>query len=210
MTSIVMPLQNKRSKDSVLDDREILDEEKLEGKTPYLGSKSAAEGLMDISLLTANANQLKVLIYYNQSSKTFYAALSLIIVSLILQIVVGIMLIFKVSFIKVQSLMSEAKLSKLSNLIHDLFVTFRKILNISSAASKQKAKMLAKSRNIWCCLFFLWQLSTCWRSYWQRLNEKQDSEATNLNGNLEFTISNTFYYAVFILPVATHFEKNLK
>lgn len=67
----------------------------------YHSKKSAAEGMMDISLLTANANQLKFILYYNQASKTFYAALSLIVLSLVLQVSVGFLLIFRVSFIQV-------------------------------------------------------------------------------------------------------------
>lgn len=63
----------------------------------YHTKKSAAEGMMDLSLLTANANQLKFILYYNQGSHTFYPALILIILSLILQVAVGILLIFRVS-----------------------------------------------------------------------------------------------------------------
>lgn len=65
----------------------------------YHTKKSTAEGMMDISLLTANANQLKFILYYNQASKTFYPALSLIILSLVLQVLIGFLLIFRVSFI---------------------------------------------------------------------------------------------------------------
>lgn len=64
----------------------------------YHSKKSTAEGMMDISLLTANANQLKFILFYNQESKTFYAALSLIVLSLVLQVAVGFLLIFRVSF----------------------------------------------------------------------------------------------------------------
>lgn len=63
----------------------------------YHTKKSKAEGMMDISLLTANANQLKFILYFNQESKTFFPALVLIILSLILQITIGILLIFRVS-----------------------------------------------------------------------------------------------------------------
>lgn len=65
----------------------------------YHSKKSAAEGMMDISLLTANANQLKFILYFNQSSKTFFPALGLIVLSLVLQVSVGILLIFRVSFV---------------------------------------------------------------------------------------------------------------
>lgn len=67
------------------------------GKSYYHSKKSVAEGMMDISLLTANANQLRFLIFYNVNSPTFYPALILIIMSLLLQIVVGFLLIFRVS-----------------------------------------------------------------------------------------------------------------
>lgn len=63
----------------------------------YVTKKSAAEGMMDISLLTANANQLKFILYYSQESKMFYPTLALIILSLVLQVAVGILLIFRVS-----------------------------------------------------------------------------------------------------------------
>lgn len=65
----------------------------------YHSKKSTAEGMMDISLLTANANQLKFILYYNQQSRTFYAALGLILLSLVLQVFVGFLLIFRVSFV---------------------------------------------------------------------------------------------------------------
>jgi hypothetical protein len=63
----------------------------------YQSKKMTAEGFMDLSLLTANANQLKFIIYYNQHSKTFIVALGLIIISLVLQVFVGLLLIFRVS-----------------------------------------------------------------------------------------------------------------
>lgn len=52
--------------------------------------------MMDIALLTANANQLKYLIIYNKESQTYYLSFFLIIASLVLQISVGIAIIFKV------------------------------------------------------------------------------------------------------------------
>ena len=65
----------------------------------YRSKKSAAEGMMDLSLLTASANQLKFILFYNQESKTFYVALILIVFSLVLQITVGVLLIFRVIFV---------------------------------------------------------------------------------------------------------------
>ncbi|KAH8267907.1 hypothetical protein KR026_010803 [Drosophila bipectinata] len=52
-------------------------------------------GLMDIALLSANANQLRFLIFYNDKASTYIYCLILVILSLVLQILVGITLIFK-------------------------------------------------------------------------------------------------------------------
>lgn len=54
--------------------------------------------MMDIALLTANANQLRFLITYNSEEKTFYISAGLIVLSLVIQLAVGIGLIFKVSW----------------------------------------------------------------------------------------------------------------
>ncbi|XP_073836037.1 ninjurin B [Musca autumnalis] len=64
----------------------------------YAGNKNIAEGLMDISLLAANANQLRFLITYNHDASTYYISMALVSLSLIMQITVGIALIFKRRF----------------------------------------------------------------------------------------------------------------
>ncbi|XP_030370327.1 ninjurin-1 [Scaptodrosophila lebanonensis] len=61
----------------------------------YAANKNVAEGLMDIALLSANANQLRFLITYNHESSTYYYSLVLVILSLVMQLFVGIALIFK-------------------------------------------------------------------------------------------------------------------
>lgn len=53
-------------------------------------------GLMDIALITANANQLRFLITYNSEEKTFYISATLIILSLFVQVFVGIGMIYRV------------------------------------------------------------------------------------------------------------------
>lgn len=64
----------------------------------YAAKKTVAQGMMDVALITANANQLRYLFEYQRYSPTFYPILVLIVVSLILQIAVGISLIFKGRF----------------------------------------------------------------------------------------------------------------
>ncbi|XP_011205711.2 ninjurin-B [Bactrocera dorsalis] len=61
----------------------------------YAGNKNVVEGLMDIALLSANANQLRFLLTYNNKAPTFYISLGLVSASLVLQVVVGLALIFK-------------------------------------------------------------------------------------------------------------------
>ncbi|XP_067644735.1 ninjurin-B [Eurosta solidaginis] len=61
----------------------------------YAGNKNLVEGLMDIALLSANANQLRFLLTYNDKARTYYMSLALVGVSLVLQVVVGLALIFK-------------------------------------------------------------------------------------------------------------------
>ncbi|MFT7804415.1 ninjurin-1-like [Arapaima gigas] len=64
----------------------------------YANKKSAAESLLDVALLMANASQLKAVLDQGPDF-TFYAALiTLISISLILQVAVGVLLIFIVKW----------------------------------------------------------------------------------------------------------------
>ncbi|XP_075164589.1 ninjurin B [Haematobia irritans] len=69
----------------------------------YAGNKNLAEGLMDIALLSANANQLRFLITYNHDASTYYISMALVSLSLLMQIAVGIALIFKRRFRRCRS-----------------------------------------------------------------------------------------------------------
>ncbi|KAI1892943.1 hypothetical protein AGOR_G00138710 [Albula goreensis] len=64
----------------------------------YANKKSAAESMLDIALLMANASQLKAVLEQGPDF-TFYTTLvSLISISIILQVIVGILLIFIVKW----------------------------------------------------------------------------------------------------------------
>lgn len=98
-TTVVEIIEMKEGGDNTGQD--VVDGPKRRQNVPanvFVTKKNVAEGMMDISLLTANANQLKFILYYNQDSKMFYPTLVLIILSLILQVAVGILLIFRVSY----------------------------------------------------------------------------------------------------------------
>lgn len=52
----------------------------------FAAKKTMAQGMMDVALITANANQLRYLIEYQRNSSTFYLIMVLIIISLLLQV----------------------------------------------------------------------------------------------------------------------------
>ncbi|CAH0546164.1 unnamed protein product [Brassicogethes aeneus] len=63
--------------------------------TSFAATKTAAQGMMDIALITANANQLRYVLEYNEYIPTYHLLIVLIAISLILQVSVGVCLIFK-------------------------------------------------------------------------------------------------------------------
>lgn len=60
--------------------------QQIKQNNSYAAKKTVAQGMMDVALITANANQLRYLIEYQRESSTFYVILSLIIISLMLQV----------------------------------------------------------------------------------------------------------------------------
>lgn len=52
----------------------------------FAAKKTVAQGMMDIALITANANQLRYLLEYCRKSDSFYIIFALIITSLFLQV----------------------------------------------------------------------------------------------------------------------------
>lgn len=104
----------------------------------YHSKKLTAEGMMDLSLLTANANQLKFIIYFNQHSKTFIIALGLIVTSLILQVVAGFLLIFRVSYLEWKRIwIFDEKSSHSSAFVHGHLLSFQQ-RRFKSTGEKQR------------------------------------------------------------------------
>ncbi|XP_060766108.1 ninjurin-1 [Neoarius graeffei] len=64
----------------------------------YANKKSAAESMLDVALLLANASQLKAVLEEGPSFSFYTPLIALISISLILQIIVGILLIFIVKW----------------------------------------------------------------------------------------------------------------
>lgn len=60
----------------------------------YANKKSAAESMLDVALLMANASQLKAVMEQGPDHGFYVPLITLISISLILQITVGVLLIF--------------------------------------------------------------------------------------------------------------------
>ncbi|RWS02888.1 Ninjurin-1-like protein, partial [Dinothrombium tinctorium] len=60
----------------------------------YSTRKTVAQGMMDIALMTANASQLKYVLLNATNHRYLEVTISLLTISIVLQIVVGIILIF--------------------------------------------------------------------------------------------------------------------
>ncbi|XP_034548482.1 ninjurin-1 [Notolabrus celidotus] len=64
----------------------------------YANKKSAAESMLDVALLMANASQLKAVMEQGPDFTFYVPLITLISISLILQILVGVLLIFIVKW----------------------------------------------------------------------------------------------------------------
>ncbi|XP_067096635.1 ninjurin-1-like [Osmerus mordax] len=62
----------------------------------YANKKSAAESLLDVALLMANASQLKAVLEQGPAVSLYTPLIALISISLCLQVTVGVLLIFSV------------------------------------------------------------------------------------------------------------------
>uniref|UniRef100_A0A182R014 Ninjurin a n=1 Tax=Anopheles farauti TaxID=69004 RepID=A0A182R014_9DIPT len=107
-------------------------------------SKSIAESAMDISLLTANANQLRLLITYNQGSKTYVACITFVIMSLVLQMMVAITMIV-VSLTKPQRDDPKRQRVKIITSIGVAIITMINILVASLVVAEQPPNAIVAS-----------------------------------------------------------------
>ncbi|KAM6468163.1 ninjurin-1 isoform X1 [Python bivittatus] len=81
----------------------------------YANKKSAAESMLDIALLMANASQLKAVMEQGPSFSFYVPLIVLISISLALQVGVGVLLIFLVKY-DLNNPAKHAKLDFLNNL----------------------------------------------------------------------------------------------
>jgi Ninjurin len=102
----------------------------------YQQKKSMAQGMLDLALLSANANQLRYVLDSNQRNHYFYVSLTLISISLVLQVLVAIALVFKSRY-NIENELEYANADKINNfiMIGILLITIANV--ISSAFAPQ-------------------------------------------------------------------------
>ncbi|KAI4502072.1 hypothetical protein M0802_002754 [Mischocyttarus mexicanus] len=94
----------------------------------YQHKKTLAQGMMDLALLSANANQLRYVLQTDGRHPYYYPSLAMISSSLLIQIIVGIGLIWNSRYdVKVDAQMCKADTANNWTVIGIFFVT---ILNV--------------------------------------------------------------------------------
>jgi hypothetical protein len=94
--------------------------------------RSIAQGMLDLALLSSNANQLRYILDYKERNHYYYISLSLISSSLVLQVIVAIALVFKSRY----NIDNEAEYLN-ANRINDLItmgILFITIINVFTSA----------------------------------------------------------------------------
>ncbi|KAI4586207.1 hypothetical protein MJG53_003994 [Ovis ammon polii x Ovis aries] len=94
----------------------------------YATKKSLAEGLLDMSLFMSNAVQLKAVLDRGPSSYHYFALVTLLSISLLLQVVIGILLVV-MALLNLNEVEKQLRLNQLNNAATALiFITV--IINI--------------------------------------------------------------------------------
>ncbi|XP_030632814.1 ninjurin-1 [Chanos chanos] len=82
----------------------------------YANKKSAAESMLDVALLMANASQLKAVLEQGPGFTFYVPLITLISISLIFQVIVGVLLIFIVKW-NLNDVSKHFKLNVLENIV---------------------------------------------------------------------------------------------
>ncbi|KAL3285572.1 hypothetical protein HHI36_000102 [Cryptolaemus montrouzieri] len=98
----------------------------------YATKKTIAQGLLDVALLTANASQLKYVLQVGPKHEFYTLMLSLIIISIILQVLQGALCIFLGTKVDINDQDDHSKAEKANNyvvLINFLLVGVNVVIN---------------------------------------------------------------------------------
>ncbi|XP_008296311.1 ninjurin-1 isoform X2 [Stegastes partitus] len=94
----------------------------------YATKKSAAQSMLDVALLMANSSQLKTVIYVGPQYRFYIPLLVLLSVSITLQVIVGLLLVFIVKY-DLNDVRKHSKLNWMNN-VATVFVFFTVLINI--------------------------------------------------------------------------------
>ncbi|XP_040049881.2 ninjurin-1 isoform X1 [Gasterosteus aculeatus] len=95
----------------------------------YATKKSAAQSMLDIALLMANSSQLKTVLYVGPNYRFYVPLIALLSLSITLQVLVGLLLVFIAVKYDLNDVRKQAKLNTLNN-VATVFVFFTVLINI--------------------------------------------------------------------------------
>jgi Ninjurin len=94
--------------------------------------KTIAQGMLDLALLSANANQLRYILEYKERNHYYYVSLTLISLSLVLQVLVAIALVFKSRY-NIDNEQEYLNADRINNFI-TMGILFITIINVFTSA----------------------------------------------------------------------------
>ncbi|XP_061590745.1 ninjurin-1 [Cololabis saira] len=95
----------------------------------YATKKSAAQSMLDVALLMANSSQLKTILYVGPEYRFYIPLIVLLALSITLQVIVGLLLVFIAVKYDLNDERKQAKLSRMNNAA-TVFVFFTVLINI--------------------------------------------------------------------------------
>ncbi|XP_072552719.1 ninjurin-1 [Salminus brasiliensis] len=98
----------------------------------YATKKSAAQSMLDVALLMANSSQLKTVLQEGPEYRFYIPVITLITLSITLQVIVGLLLLFIVKS-NLNDMRKQPKLNLMNN-VTTVFVFFIVLINVFIAA----------------------------------------------------------------------------
>uniref|UniRef100_A0AAZ1XCC9 Ninjurin 2 n=1 Tax=Oreochromis aureus TaxID=47969 RepID=A0AAZ1XCC9_OREAU len=95
----------------------------------YATKKSAAQSMLDVALLMANSSQLKTVLYVGPQYRFYVPLIVLLSLSIALQVIVGLLLVFIAVKCDLNDVRKHAKLNRMNN-VATVFVFFTVLINI--------------------------------------------------------------------------------
>ncbi|KAM4736785.1 LOW QUALITY PROTEIN: ninjurin-1 [Anableps anableps] len=95
----------------------------------YATKKSAAQSMLDVALLMANSSQLKTILYVGPGYRFYIPLIVLLALSITLQVIVGLLLVFIAMKNDLNDRRKHAKLNRMNNAA-TVFVFFTVLINI--------------------------------------------------------------------------------